>query len=143
MAGEAAMLDHAQTVLLGTEIVVAVAAAVAPSAADPRINHAQIADRHPDGIWPGLHDPPDDLVTRRTRQNHAAILNPHHLAAAQIVETVPEMEIGVADATMRHFQQYLGAHRLGRRQFDMLKRLARFDDGPGLHYLLPLTRDVP
>ena len=67
------------------------------------------------------------------RQGHAAIGQRHLLAAADVVIALPDVQIGVADAAMGDFDQHLGALGLGRGEFDFLKRLSVFDDGPGAH----------
>ena len=52
---------------------------------------------------PSLHDAADDLVAHRQRQHHAAILERHRLAAAEVVVAFPDMQVGVADAAMGDF----------------------------------------
>ena len=80
-----------------------------------------------------LGDAADDLVAHGERQHDAAILQRHLLAAAEVVVALPDVQVGVADAAMRHLDQHLGAFRLRRRQFELLQRLAILDHGPGAH----------
>src|SRR5277367_5887768 len=46
------------------------------------------------------------------------------------------MQVGVADAAMRHFDQHLGSLRLRGGQLNFLQRRSVLDDGPGAHGLV-------
>jgi hypothetical protein len=48
----------------------------------------------------------------------------HRLAAADVVIALPDMQVGVADPTMRDFEEDLGARRLRRRQLDFFQGLS-------------------
>src|SRR6185312_2398696 len=48
-----------------------------------------------------------------------------------------DVQVGMADAAMRGFQQHLGAGWLGCGEFDLLEGLPVFDHGPGAHGLSP------
>ena len=75
-------------------------------------------------------------MAHRKRQDDAAIFQRHLLAAADIVITVPDVQIGVTDATIGNLQEYLAALGFGGRQVDFLQGLPAFDDGPGAHVCL-------
>ncbi len=64
---------------------------------------------------PELRDATDDLVSHRERQHHAAVLQRHLLAAADVVIAFPDVQavVGMTDAAMRHLDQHLGAFGSG------------------------------
>ena len=93
----------------------------------------------PGGLGAQLDDAADDLVAHGQRQDDAAIVQRHLLAAADVVIALPDVQVGVADAAMGDLEQDLGALRFRRRQFDFLKRLSVFDDGPCAHVGLLLS----
>src|SRR6185295_12243940 len=73
---------------------------------------------------------------------HAAVLQAHALAAAEIEPAVGEMQIAVADAGGDDLQQHLGAGGRGRGIFVALKRLAADADLEATHGSSPPTLTV-
>ena len=99
---EAAVGDDAHVVLFRQ-------AALALAATEPREHDPHVAYGNAGRIRPELRHPADDLVPHRQRQHHATVLQRHMLAAAHVVLTLPDMQVGMAHPAMRHLQQHLGA----------------------------------
>ena len=118
----AAVLVHAEAARREAHVVLLRQALLAGAAADPGEHDAQVADLHAFGVRAELGDAADDLVPHRQRQHDAAVLQRHVLAAAEVVIAVPDVQVGVADAAMRHLDQHLGAFGLRRGQLDFLQR---------------------
>ena len=129
----AAVRIHTQAAWRQAHIVLFREAFLACAAAKPGEHNAQVADLHALRVRAELGDAADDFVAHRERQHHAAVLQRHPLAAPDIVIAFPDVQIGVADATMGHLEQHFGAFGLRRRQLEFLQRLAILDDGPGAH----------
>ena len=64
------------------------------------------------GVRPDRHHFADVFVAERDRQLHAAVLQAHALAAAEVEIAVGEMQVAVADAGRQHLEQHLRALRL-------------------------------
>ena len=139
MRAVAAIGIDAETARREAHVVLLRQAFLAGAAAEPGEHDAQVADLHALGVGAELGDAADDLVSHRERQHDAAILQRHLLAAADVVVALPDVQVGVADAAMRHLDQHLGALRLRRRQFEFLQRLAILDHGPGAHRRSPVS----
>ena len=143
MGAVAAIGEHAQAAGRdGAHVVVFGEALLALAATQPGKDDAQVAGFHAGGVGTKLHHAADDFVAHRQRQDDAAVLQRHLLAAADIVVTVPDMQVGVADAAIGDLQQDLGALGFGRRQLDFLQGLPAFDDGPGAHVCLLRLRSA-
>ena len=110
-----AVADHAHVVFVGQ-------AFLAMSAAEPRINNPQIAFLHAQAgrIRPQLAHAADDFMPHGQRQFYPAVLQVHGFAAAKVVKTFPDMQVGMADAAMRHLHQHFCPGWLRRWQFDFL-----------------------
>jgi len=96
---QAAVGDRAHVVVLGQALV-------ALAAAEPGEDDAAVTGFHALGVWTEFDDPADDFVAHGERQDHAAVGQRHLLAAADVVVTLPDMQVGMADAAVGDFQQY-------------------------------------
>jgi hypothetical protein len=93
MGAVAAVLIHAQAAALQAHIVLLRQAGAAYAAAHPGEDDADIADLHAGGIRAEPDDAADDLMPHGQRQHHAAVLQVHLLAAAQVVIAFPDMQV--------------------------------------------------
>ena len=91
-------------------------------------NARLVAQFHPRRRTGGQEEFHVDIAEAHERQ---------HLTAAHVVEAVPDMDVAVADAAMRHLQQHLFAFWLRRRQLDRLQRLAVLDHRHRAHAFPP------
>jgi hypothetical protein len=133
MGAVAAVGIYAEAARREAHVVLLGQAFLACAAAEPGEHDAQVADPNADCVRSELRHAADDLMPHRKRQHDAAILQRHPLAAADIVVALPDVQIGVTDAAMRHLDQHLGALRLRRRQFEFLQGCSVLDDSPGAH----------
>ena len=122
--GIAAVGKHAEAAHGAAQILVAAQADRAGAATDPWVGKQHVAYLDALGVGPDRHHFADVLVAERHRQLHAAVLQAHALAAAEIEIAVGKMQVAVADAGGEHLQQDLRAGRLRRRRLVALERLA-------------------
>ena len=85
------------------------------------------------GIRPPFQHAAHNFMPHGQRQLHPAIGQLQVTARPQIIAAFPNMKIGMANAGVGYFKQYLLARRLRRRDGDFLKGLASFNNGPGAH----------
>ena len=133
---ESAILQHADAVGFVAGVVVAFEAPVAKPAAEPGKDDALVANRNTRRVGTELGDAPDDFVSRRARQNHAAISQAHGLAASHIVGTLPEVKVGVADPAIRYLEDHFSALGLPRGDVDQLQWSTILDYCPCFHCFL-------
>src|SRR6185437_8451475 len=120
----AAIAEYAETLHGAAEIFFVAFTGRALAATNPRMREHTRADLDALGIGPHGNDFADVFMAKRDRQFHAAILQAHALAAAEVEPAIVEMQVAVANAGGDDFQQHLGACRLWRRLLPELQRLA-------------------
>src|SRR5262249_61918515 len=103
------------------------------AAADPRKHQAALADIDLLGVGTERRHLADGFVPHGQRQGHAAVGQLKLLAAAEIVDAFPEMQVAVADAGRDHPPQDLGTDRLRRRLLAPLQRGTALADVEALH----------
>ena len=113
MAGKAAVDGDAEKALLEAEILVAIGAVAALTAADPGKHRFPRADQLFGNIGADFLDNPRDLVSERERQCRATGgIEP--LAAAEVGIAVLDVEVGVAEPAALDPDKNLLALRLRR-----------------------------
>src|SRR5690606_7692342 len=90
---EAAMADDADGARLVAKVLVAGLAAPAFAAADPRVDDAAVADLDPFGVGSDGDDHAGRLMAGRAWQGDAALGQRQHIATAEIVGALPEMQV--------------------------------------------------
>ena len=109
-------------------MLVACPADVAGTAPDPRIHQTFVANLDARRIRSNGHDFAGDLMAHGERQLDAAIEQLQALAATHLVVAVPDMQVAVADACSKRFEQDLRALGLGSRPLHALQRRAALAD---------------
>ena len=132
MSGIAARDLNAEIAGLVAELFFAAIACRAIAAADPRIGDTLVAHLDVLHIRADRHDFALDFMAEREGEFPSG---PHIelVAAAHVEMTVVNMHVGMADAAMRHLQQYFRTLRLRGLALNELQRLAIFDNSFGFH----------
>ena len=118
--------------------LVAAQALGALAAADPGIDDAPVADGHILGLGADRQNLADDLVAHGEGQLDAAVGDVDALAAAEVEEALPDVEVAVAHAAGRDPHQHLGPLRDRVRIVPPLERPAPRDDLVASHPRPPL-----
>ena len=103
------------------------------AAAEPGMHQPAVADLHALGVRADRDHFADIFVAHGQRELHAAIGQLQPLATAQVVITLPDMQIAMTNAGRQDLQQDLAAGRLRRRAFHELQRRAAFADVKAFH----------
>src|SRR5262249_25395734 len=120
MIAVTARAEYAEEARLEAQLLVAAPAPLAPAAADPRIGQAPVADLDVAHVRPDRDDLANRFVAHGERQCQAAIGQLELLAAAEVVDAFPDMQVAVTHACREHAQQNLAAGRLRRGLFTSL-----------------------
>ena len=135
--GETAAAVDAHAAGLHAEVLLAAPADDAIAAAHPRMDQAHVADADALGFGADGDHLADILVAHGERQFHAAILQLQLLAAADVVIAVPDVEIGMADASRHHAQDDICSFRSGRIPLHALQRRSALADIVAEHAISP------
>jgi hypothetical protein len=125
-----------------TEQLVTPLADRARAAADPRVDGVALADLDTLRSRPRRHHLAGNLVAHGEGQLHAALLQGHLVAPAEIEVAVPDVHVAVTDPGGFDAHEDLLAGGLRRRVLTQLQRLAPLDDLHGAHWLLLVLRAV-
>src|SRR5260370_5617266 len=137
--GIAAVAEAAEEARARAQLLLAALAHRAGTAAEPGEDQALVADLGALGVWSQGDDLADRFMSHGQRQFDAALGQLELLAAAEIVMTLPDMDIAVADAGGEDAQQDLAAAGLWRRPLEQLEGRAALGNLVAFHGGLPIS----
>ena len=142
MVGIAAVAIDAERIGLQAHVFIAGQTGLAFAAAQPRIDQRDVADLETAGfglgVGPERQHLADRLMSHRSRQRHAAILQRERLSSvAEIVAAFPDVQIAVTDTGGLDLDQDLCARRLRRRLIHLLQGGIEIGDLETLHCFSP------
>ena len=130
---EPARAKRADELWLQAKLFVAARTNRAGPTTDPWINQPLIADADTARLTTNRNHAPHILMAECERQLQAAVGEPHHLAAADIIHAFPEMDVAMANSGCGHLQQHFGSRRLRGGLLSQLKGRTAFADLVGFH----------
>jgi hypothetical protein len=102
LVSEPTILHDANRIGFGAQVVISGKATITMPTTQPWKNHTHITNGYTAGIRSEFADATDHFMPRCSRKHDATVSELHAFPTAHVVIALPEMEVGMADATVRY-----------------------------------------